>query len=297
MSCAEQVPGVGGMRWSQVRDVSGVSGQEAGSAGPPPASPHEKDAAERERDARPLLLWVQDWLLIRWVRIPSPGRRLPVPATPAAGSPTRSARQVRGQGSLTCTRCALWEGGTVPRRAGLGMRGEGWARRDAQGGSPRPHSPVPRLSCGLNLPAPEDPRRSAPLRVSCSPRPRGCTGRAPPPASVPESTQLRRLSGTPGSGGGSEKRPSSAAPQEESLITTGCRSGLFPPLLSVLLPPRNADIFEGYPPPTKVCVRRGQFQPRKLVYRTPGSTMHPASLCILKITEPNKAYFLFVLKR
>lgn len=137
MSRAEQVPGVGGMRWSQVRDVSGVSGQEAGSAGPPLASPHE-DAAERERDARPLLLRVQDWLLISWLRIPSPGKRLPVPATPAAGSPTRSARQVRGQGSLTCTRCALWEGGTVPRRAGLGMREEGWARRDARGGSPRP---------------------------------------------------------------------------------------------------------------------------------------------------------------
>lgn len=180
MSRAEQVPGVGGMRWSQVRDVSGVSGQEAGSAGPPPASPHEKDAAERERDARPLLLRVQDWLLIRWVRIPSPGRRLPVPAPPAAGSPTRSARQVRGQGSLTCTRRALWEGGTVPRRAGLGMR-----RRDARGGSPRPPQSGPRLGCGLSLPAPADPRRPAPLRVSCSPRPRGCTGRAPPLASVP----------------------------------------------------------------------------------------------------------------
>ena len=291
MSCAEQVPGVGGMRGSQVRDVSGVSSQEAGSAGPPPASPHEKDTAERERDARPLLLRVQDWLLIRWVRIPSPGRRLPAPATPAAGSPTRSARQVRGQGSLTCTRCALREGGTVPRRAGLGMREEGWARRDARGGSPAPTVRSPTRLWAA------DPRRSAPLGVSCSPRPGGAPAALPHPRPSPESTQLRRPGGTPGSGGGSEKRPSSAAPQEESLITTGCRSGLFPPLLSVLLPPRNADIFEGHPPPTNVCIRRGQRWPRKLVYRTPGSTMPPASLCILKITEPNKAYFLFVLKR
>lgn len=188
MSRTEQVPGVGGMRWSQVRDVSGVSGWEAGSAGPPPASPHEKDAAERERDARPLLLPVQDWLPIRRVRISSPGRRLPVPATPAAGRPhawpgrygakeVPPARGERGGGGCP----------TAPQHAGLGMRQEGWARRDAPGGSPLPPPPQsgPRLSRGKNLPAPADPRRSAPLRVSCSPPPGGCTGRAPPPASVP----------------------------------------------------------------------------------------------------------------
>lgn len=76
---------------------------------------------------------------------------------------------------------------TAPQHAGLGMRQEGWARRDAPGGSPLPPPPQsgPRLSRGKNLPAPADPRRSAPLRVSCSPPPGGCTGRAPPPASVP----------------------------------------------------------------------------------------------------------------
>ena len=289
------------MRWSQVRDVSGVSGWEAGSAGPPPASPHEKDAAERERDARPLLLPVQDWLPIRRVRISSPGRRLPVPATPAAGRPHAwpgryGAKEVppapgeRGGGGCP----------TAPQHAGLGMRQEGWARRDAPGGSPLPPPPqsgpdsaVGKTSQLLRILAGE------PRSGWAAPRPpEGAPAALPHPRPSPESTQLRRPSGTPGSGGGSEKRPPSAPPQEESLITTGCRPGLFPPLLSVLLPPRNADIFEGYPPPTNVCIRRGQYQPRKLVvYRTPGSTMHPASLCILKIPEPNKAYFLFVLKR
>lgn len=194
-------------------------------------------------------------------------------------------------------------GGGAPRHPST--QGWGCARRDGPGGMrregppyPRPHSPGPDSAVG---------KTSQLLRILAgqprsgwaAPRPpEGAPAALPHPRPSPESTQLRRPSGTPGSGGGSEKRPPSAPPQEESLITTGCRPGLFPPLLSVLLPPRNADIFEGYPPPTNVCIRRGQYQPRKLVvYRTPGSTMHPASLCILKIPEPNKAYFLFVLKR
>lgn len=177
MSRAEQVPGVGGMRWSQVRDVSGVSGREAGSAGPPPASPHEKDAAERERDARPLLLPVQDWLLIRWVRISSPGRRLPVPATPAAGRP--HARPGRyGAKEVPPARGERGGGGAVPhgtpaRRAGDargGMGQEGCTGRVPPPPPPPPQS-GPRLSGGENLPAPADPRRSALLRVSCSPPP------------------------------------------------------------------------------------------------------------------------------
>lgn len=258
MSRAEQVPGVGGMRWSQVRDVSGVSGREAGSAGPPPASPHEKDAAERERDARPLLLPVQDWLLIRWVRISSPGRRLPVPATPAACRPharpgrygakeVPPARGERGGG-----------GGGAPRHPSA--QSWGCTRRDGPGGmhreGPPSSAPAPTVgpptqrwgeppsSCGSS------PVSPAPGELLPAPRsPGGAPAALPHPRPSPESTQLRRPSGTPGSGVGSEKRPPSAPPQVKSLITTGCRPGLFPPLLSVLLPPRNADIFEGYPPP------------------------------------------------
>lgn len=184
MSRAEQVPGVGGMRWSQVRDVSGVSGWEAGSAGPPPASPHKKDAAERERDARPLLLPVQDWLPIRWVRSSSPGRRLPVPATPAAGRPhawpgrygAKEVPPARGE-----------RGGGAPRHPSA--QGWGCARKDGPGGMrregppyPRPHSPGPTQpwekppsSCGSSpvspapgemLPAPRGVHRPrSPTRV------------------------------------------------------------------------------------------------------------------------------------
>lgn len=183
MSRTEQVPGVGGMRWSQVRDVSGVSGWEAGSAGPPPASPHEKDAAERERDARPLLL-PKDWLPIRRVRISSPGRRLPVPATPAAGRPhawpgrygakeVPPARGERGGGGVPH--------GTPARRAGDapgGMGQEGCAGRVPPTPAPTVRAPTqpwekPPSSCGSSpvSPAPGE-LLPAPRRVH---RPRSPT--------------------------------------------------------------------------------------------------------------------------
>ena len=75
--------------------------------------------------------------------------------------------------------------GTPARRAG-----DAPGRMGQEGCAVRvPPTPAPtvraRLSRGKNLPAPADPRRSAPLRVRCSPPPGGCTGRAPRPASVP----------------------------------------------------------------------------------------------------------------
>lgn len=123
----------------------------------------------------------------RWVRMSSPGRASASAATPAAGRP--HARPGGGYGPRKSHLHGVSVGGAVPapaRRAGDargGMGQEGCAGRGPPPPPPPPQSGPP-ASRGENLPAPADLRRSALLRVSCSPPPAppgGCTGRAPHP--------------------------------------------------------------------------------------------------------------------